>query len=156
MDKEWCKVMSPSRHKKKYVLVYLIQEDLRVLEYAKKYAEKNNFKVIYNKRSPEFIFRNSPQDFLSWISGAECVFTNSFHGTILSVIFGKRLAAQTVLVNGKENNRVAELLRRTGLECCALSDENPDGSPASADGAIGEMRQNGLDYLQNVCKRIAE
>ena len=122
------------------------------MDYAEEYAKKNNLKVIYNKKSPAFILHNSPKDFLSWIYYAENVFTNSFHGTMLSVIFGKKLAAQTTLLNGKENSRVAELLRSTGLEQCVLSADNADGGCADADDFIAQMRQNGLEYLKSVCK----
>lgn len=149
---EWSGVMNRKLCKKKYVLVYLIQEDLRVLRYAEEYAKKNGLKVIYNKKSPGFILHNSPQDFLSWIYYAECVFTNSFHGTMLSVIFGKQLAAQTMLINGKENSRVADLLRSADLEQCILSADNSDGGCANADDIISQMRQNGIEYLQGVCK----
>ena len=149
---EWSEIMSKRLCRRKYVLVYMIQEDLRVVKAAEEYARKHGLKIINNKRSPEFIFHNSPSEFLSWINYAECVFTNSFHGTILSVIFKKRLVAQTELTDGRENNRVAEILRKTGLEQCALSAVN-NGNEASSNIIIAEMRRSGIEYLRSVCTK---
>lgn len=50
------------------------------------------------------------------IQNAECVLTNSFHGTIFSVVMGKRLYVDIGKDKMNEvNNRMTEFLDRTGL-----------------------------------------
>lgn len=113
---EWMNVMSSRLYKGKYVLVYLIAEDDSILRKASDYAKKHKLKLINNKKSIEFIMHNSPNEFLSWIYYAECVFTNSFHGTAFSVMFGKKLVSEKRLNNGKVNERVNELLENKETE----------------------------------------
>ena len=83
----WKEVMPGRRCRQPYVFVYLIQQDVNVRRSARAYAEAHHCKIISNKTSPEFILHGGPGDFLSWICHAECVFTNSFHGTVFSVQF---------------------------------------------------------------------
>ncbi len=113
---EWESVMKKRIHKGKYVLVYLIQDDTNISKNAYDYAKKHGLKLINNKKSIEFILHNSPDEFLSWIYYAECIFTNSFHGTAFSVLFGKRLIAERMLKNGEINERVNELLENNDSE----------------------------------------
>ncbi len=107
---KWRDITSKRIYKKKYIFVYLVQQDVNVINAAKEYAKKHNLKLVSNKKSIKFMIRNSPADFLSWIYNAEGVFTNSFHGTVFSLIFNKPLAADVELISGKINNRVKELL----------------------------------------------
>ncbi len=115
-QEEWKSVMKKRLYKGRYILVYLIQEDVNVLKKAYDYAEKHGLKLINNKKSIEFILHNSPDEFLSWIYYAECVFTNSFHGTAFSVLFGKPLIADVKLKGGAINERVNELLGNKNTE----------------------------------------
>lgn len=113
---QWRRVATKRKLKKRYVFVYLIQEDVNVLTSAKKYAKENECDIIINKKSVEFILNNAPDHFLWWIENAEAVFTNSFHGTAFSIIFEKLLGADIILKNGKHNNRIEELLDSAGLK----------------------------------------
>lgn len=107
---EWKKLVLKRPCKEKYIFVYFIREPLHLLKYVDKLAQKTGCKVINAKKSMEFLAKCSPQDFLTWFYHAEYVVTNSFHGTVFSIMFEKQFVVE--LDNGKSvNNRSAELLK---------------------------------------------
>lgn len=81
-----------------YVLVYQVEEKPGVIEKAQEYAKEHGLKVICLVAYPSIAKRfsrlfdqeASPKDFLSYIKNANCVFTSSFHGTALSIVFEKQ------------------------------------------------------------------
>lgn len=152
LDKEeWKAVSSTEKHRKKYVFVYLIQEDVNVLDAAGRYAKEHGYDIIINKKSLEFIINNSPDSFLAWIEHAEAVFTNSFHGTAFSIIYQKLLAADVVLKDGGTNNRIKELLCSAGLKQCIITESNKVPSQANADKWLRLQKTNAREFLmQNI------
>ena len=143
---DWLGIAAKRLYKKKYVFVYLIQEDVNVMKAAEKYAKENNCKIISNKTSIEFILNNSPEKFLSWIYYSDAVFTNSFHGTAFSLILGKKLGADICLKNGKINNRIENILKNTLNENCIISDDNNCSVPLN--NKLNEIKNNGIDFLK--------
>ena len=152
LDKgEWEKVSSDNKYRKKYVFVYLIQDDVNVLAAARKYAKEHDCDIVFNKKSIEFIMKNSPDSFLAWIEQAEAVFTNSFHGTAFSIIYQKQLAADIVLMNGGINNRIKELLYSASLEQCIITNQNKMPAKAEANEWIQVQKNNARNFLkQNI------
>ncbi|WP_455950726.1 polysaccharide pyruvyl transferase family protein [Eubacterium sp.] len=149
LDKcQWKDIITKRIKKKKYVLVYLIQEDVNVVRVAREYANKHDYDIIINKKSIDFILNNSPECFLSWIDNAEAVFTNSFHGTAFSIIFNKMLGADIVLKNGGVNNRIRELLCSAGLDKCIISDKKSEPTKAEADKWLDRQRKSTYDFLK--------
>ena len=145
---QWRRVATKRKLKKRYVFVYLIQEDVNVLTSAKKYAKENECDIIINKKSVEFILNNAPDHFLWWIENAEAVFTNSFHGTAFSIIFEKLLGADIILKNGKHNNRIEELLDSAGLKECIISEENYVPKKANAKKWLNMQRKKAYEFLK--------
>ncbi len=151
LDKEqWLKITPPAFLKEKYVFVYLIQEDVNVLNVATKYAQEHNCKIINNKKSLEFIIKNSPESFLSWIYNSQCVFTNSFHATAFSLIFNKPLGADIELANGGVNNRVRELVNECCADNCIISNDNAFSTSYNCEKELHRLKAMGLDYLITV------
>ena len=150
----WEQIMSKRLLRQKYVFVYLIMKSDEVLEAARQYAADRGYKVICNKTSPEFILRGAPEDFLSWIRHAECVFTNSFHGTAFSLLFGKRLAAYTKNPDGERNMRVTEILERTQSQSCALRLGAAEVMASNAAASLEKLRSDALRYLEINCSDL--
>lgn len=114
--------------KKLTMLGYLMNvETLEELpwEVLKSYAVQSSidFKVVPLQGSEliipeEHVFCPSPIDWLSAYANAQCIVTNSFHGTIFSIIFNKPFL---VVTNGMEGSgggsvRFESLLKIFGLE----------------------------------------
>jgi len=149
----WQNVMSPRLMKEKYVFVYHILPDVHAMKAAEEYARKNHCKVISNKKSLQFILHGSPSDFLSWIFYADRVFTNSFHGTAFSLIFGKALGVETELRDGSVNHRVQEVLKKTGADKeCILRGGGECGAEVQAEIAVQAMANEGYAYLSEICR----
>lgn len=149
-QEQWKSVMKKRIYAKKYVLVYLVLPDVNVMEQARKYAQEHGCKIISNKSSLEFILHNSPADFLSWIYNAECVFTNSFHGTIFSLIFKKQLFSDIEMTNGQLNNRVLDLLKATNSVICSDKMLYNSQEINGTEEIFKEMRNSGLKYLKEI------
>lgn len=108
--------------KQKYILLYVINKRDEELskEVAFSLALKKGLKIVNPKVFPG-INRNhsnikvvkacSPEDWCSLINNSECVVTNSFHATAISIQLRKE-----VLVVRKDNSaRLEDLLKSTGL-----------------------------------------
>lgn len=101
---------------KKYVLIYNVQhyrpESKWMIRQAYEYASTINARV-YNLLVPSApsskIKRDDlsvgPREFLKLIDEADAVFTNSFHATAFSVIFGKKLFLHKAEAAGTTNSR---------------------------------------------------
>lgn len=96
-----------------YVLIYALGPDKRLTKIAKKIAKKNNIKIIelndkkQKKYFCEQISDAGPAEFLTLIKNAKVVVTNSFHGTIFSIIFQKEFYTITRL---NRNSRMENIL----------------------------------------------
>ena len=86
----------------KYVLVYCVFADRDLIEFAKKYAHENNYKLVeieccsgkvYTKNARKY---NSYgiEEWLSLIKYSEFNFTTSFHCCIFSILFKKKFYAK--------------------------------------------------------------
>ena len=98
--------------KKKYVFAYFVVENENLLHCAKTAAKALGVELIElhyfempNQKGRNAIADIGPKEFLYYIKNAEMVLTNSFHGTVFSIIFGKKFYSVY-----KENNRISHLL----------------------------------------------
>lgn len=149
---DWKYIASTRIIKEKYVFVYTVGEPIDLLKNAQDYSRKNGCKLITNKKSLEFFLHCSPEDFVSWILNADCIFTNSFHGTVFSTIFHKKFYVECKQVNGF-NNRAEFLLKFLGLESRILSNINDDSFAENwenVDKKIAEERNKSIMYLETI------
>lgn len=110
---------STFRPTKKYVLVYPMGngEENTMIQACKcaKYMKLPLYKISASKHKDNRIakqFNVNPYDFLALIDNAECIVTNSFHGTSFSIIFGKQFWAS---VAEGSNQRITSILGKSGL-----------------------------------------
>ena len=95
-----------------YVFVYIIGEDISLLELSKLYAKvyhKEIFVIYEDWTKNDGI---GPLQWLNLIACADIIFTNSFHGTAFSIIFQKQFF--TTISNNNRiqtvSSRITELL----------------------------------------------
>ena len=115
---EWKKEQGIAKINVPYMLVYLLQEDNKLLEYAKEYAKENSLKMIQVHPTTATYHDGcirwkmaGPKEFLALICHAQCVCTNSFHATSFSVIYQKKLIH---IPNKVSPDRTISLLNRIG------------------------------------------
>ena len=98
---EWnklCKKSTFNKIPKKYILYYSVNCKKYSWKIAKKLSKLTGIKVINLEEHPKIFGANfindyteGPEEFLYLIKNAEYIVTNSFHGTIFSLIFNKKL-----------------------------------------------------------------
>jgi len=148
-----------------YVLYFSLDMDtIKLKNAAVSFAKKRNLKIIFvtdNERKErykdlEHFGVASPSELLFLMDNASYIFTNSFHGTALSVILHKEFFVET---NIASNNRILDLLENTSLEDRALLDgkfaDSLDEKACSicwekVDEKIDEMLKGSKEFLKKI------
>ena len=148
----------------KYILVYLIFDDSEnvsyIMSHANRLAIKYNMKVIhYVYNIPEYVLGErgesfafaGVEEFLGYVKNAELIFTNSYHGTIFSIIY-ERLFYSYLRNDGK--TKVRELLTTLGLEdrilrpSLSLQDMEQKIDYIPVKKKLDLMRQESMEFLK--------
>lgn len=98
---EWLEVTAPKMIDEKYIFCYFFGDDCASRKIAMEYSIKNKIKIVtiphlngVNVLDDYFgdiqMPSASPEEFLSLINNAECVFTDSFHAVVFSQIFKRK------------------------------------------------------------------
>lgn len=129
LDREYWENYITPIPEEKYILVYQIHNDKKLGEYARNVAKEKGRKLIrisaslhQIKRPGKLIWIPNLGKFLSYIRNAECLITDSFHGTAFSIIFNTPFVE--VLPNNKTGSRNLSILNLTGLSHRILSNIN--------------------------------
>ncbi|MBR5564887.1 MAG: polysaccharide pyruvyl transferase family protein [Roseburia sp.] len=137
-----------------YVFAYFVVENETVSRCAKKVAELLGCELIelHYKKTPticgkNMIFDAGPSEFLTYIRDAKMVVTNSFHGTVFSILFQKKFYSVY-----KENGRIDNLLSFLGLEERHITEERQiqlekEIDYGQSDKGLQEYRQQSVDFL---------
>lgn len=114
--------------KKKYILVYQIHNDKKLDRYAKAAAKRVGLPLVRVSasfhqcvRGGKFKFCPDIGEFLSYIKNAQCLITDSFHGTAFALNFNTPFVE---VLPGETSTRNMSILRLTGLTDRILKDEN--------------------------------
>ena len=98
---EWHEESSKERkYSEKYILCYFLGNNIEHRKFAERLRKKTGYKIVslnhadeYVKYSDEFCdyapFDIGPREWISLIENAEYVCTDSFHGTVFSILFNK-------------------------------------------------------------------
>lgn len=124
----WMGIAKPIKEKK-FILVYQLHNDKHVGEYAKKVAETMGLPLIrvstsfhQISREGKFVWCPTIGEFLSYIKDAECLITDSFHGTAFAINFNTPFVE--VLPNNNTGTRNMSILKTTGLSDRILKNHN--------------------------------
>ena len=102
---DWKSIASPRRVKENYLFCYYHHNDEELSRLARAFARKRRLRIVtipfpgieYNEADIRFgslrYDAAGPADFLSLILHADYVFTDSFHASVFSLLFGKRFLA---------------------------------------------------------------
>lgn len=157
----WRQFASRRKEEEPYVFVYMLRPDKGVIELAKRVAEERKCKIIYTGlytdriKGVTTICDAGVEDFLSYIDFADAVVTNSFHGTVFSVLFKKPFLSVKLETT---SSRVESFLEMTGLgtrlvKAPFISATIPDADYVKADNVLARERMKSLDYLASICNR---
>lgn len=115
---DWQSFCNKGKPRDGYVFVYNLNRNRTVTEIAKIIAKKKNLRIVNFADTFNFIsgaenkVLNTPIDFLKYISNADFVVTDSFHGTAFSLNFHREFISVPA---PKYNSRLESILKQVGL-----------------------------------------
>ena len=157
---EWRKLGHQRKSKKKYVLVYQIHNDKRVGRYAKEYAKRKGLPLIRISpffhqvtREGKLHYLPDVSEFISYIDNAECLITDSFHGTAFAINLNTDFIE--ILPNTNTGSRNQSILKLTGLTDRIVTDMddfsliNKKIEFSSVNKIIEDERKNSFEVLRS-------
>ncbi len=105
----------------KYILVYKITKADKLLPFSKELSKKTGLPIVYipNDLKSGSIGKLKtnvgPEEWLGYIKNAEYVVTNSFHGTVFSILFNKKFFAEVSSKVNPSTSRLKSLLEMFDL-----------------------------------------
>lgn len=143
---------------KRYCIVYAYKErisDEDTINAVKKYCKKHNLVPIAPFGKQKWIKSTKPLtpfELLKAFENAECIVTDTFHGTIFGAKFGKKLA---VIIRDSNRNKLEDLTKRLGIEGHILTDINElekilsiELDRSRIDGVLKDARKETFKYLE--------
>lgn len=121
--KEFSLARNDGGRKEKYIFVYILgdrESAKNIASHARELAKQVNcsIKYVYSRHLKEigqaqYCYGSGPREFLELIYNATYVLTNSFHATVFSVLYEKKMC---VFPREGSSSRMEELLHNLGLE----------------------------------------
>lgn len=158
----------------KYIFCYFLGNNRENRKFAKRLKEQTGYQIVALLHMDEFIpedenfadiapYDAGPKEFVNLIRNAEYVCTDSFHGTVFSVIFGRKFFVFNRYRESDRmstNTRIDSLLnmlsledrRKKGAERTECLAENIDFTGAYE--ILEEKRRESLEYLQAAVGKI--
>lgn len=156
-----------------YILVYFMKKDADVVDWMIRAAEtiaarERKRVVLLNGREwkvfttrHKMIFNAGPGEFLRLIRDADAVVTDSFHGAVFSIVFGRMLAVPQFGERDSRSaaqTRLSNLLRLAERQGCFHPIESPldlerfRASPRTGSdvASLVQERNSSMAFLENV------
>ena len=148
---EWSSLTAERTVPEEYILCYGISRSEALEPYIRRLAEETGLPVVQlcgtrHKLHPKarMVFDAGPAEFLSLMRHAAYVCTNSFHGTVFSVVFQRPFftAVAPAELRDPERSRTFSLLSRLGLADRVAGRESAAGLLDVPDWPAAEARLN--------------
>lgn len=149
----------------KYLLCYFLADKPWYYEYARAMAKHLKLKLLLIPSNPKQLHRKErcrqpvgPEEFVSLIRHAQYVLTDSYHGSIFSMLFRRDfiyLKRFTDTDPACQNIRIYSLFEKTGLMARIVEKkkfEAADTSPidySKVDSILQDFRNHSREFLQN-------
>lgn len=146
---QWMNLIKSNFIHDEYLLVFNVEKPINDISFAKNYAKKYSLKVVYindrtliKDKDIYYIEAPSPIEFLTLFAYAKVVVTNSFHGTVFSIIFRKKFFVE--LNNRKSRNiRIENLLDELDIKNREIVDGKSIDINPSTDWSLVERILDG-------------
>ena len=145
-------------HDEKYLFTYFLGE--RIDDVVNKIASQRNLRVINMLDLDNFEhYTTSPEEWIYLIHHAELIYTDSFHGTVFSILFKRPFVVCDRIGKGiysQMNSRINTLLKQFNLSSRRGTSSNlyEIGDPynidyGDVDSVLKIKRQEAYDYLNS-------
>lgn len=135
---KWPEFIKPSKEANDYIFLYFTPNNNEFISAVKKFAEKNNCKIVHLTQSMqkyngiERVSNASPIDFINYIAHAKYVITGSFHALCFSIMLKKEFYVTSSPAK-ERNGRLVQFLSNLGLEDRLLLSEKYDFNSPECD-----------------------
>lgn len=170
---EWDEIAAKkASFRKPYIMVYYVNHIRNVVDHAKKLREATGLDVLLftSITQEEQLLGNigkdcgfismvtaAPDEFLSYIKNAEYIISDSFHCTVLSILYHKQFFIAPLNGSKTVNARVADLLTCLGIERKPDVDGIEDRIDWNqVDTALQEYRLQSIEYLDRIVSAAKE
>ena len=150
-EKEWKKLIPlEKKMNEKYIFAYFLGANIDHRKAVEELSKKTGYKIVTLKHLDQYVpydenfgdytpYDVSPADFLNYIRNAEYVCTDSFHGSVFSIIHKKQFVVFN-RYNDKskhsKNSRIDSLCDNLGINNCRYT------------GNIEDVLNNKIDFSQ--------
>lgn len=113
---DWTQIAQPHKNKpnKEYLVTYFLTENKNTSRFINSFARKNNLKIVrLGTIRDRIYYTTNPNEFIDFIKNAKIIFTDSFHGSVFSILFKKPFV---VFKRGNMNSRIDTLLSNFKFE----------------------------------------
>lgn len=154
---------------KGYILVYQLEYSDTLMHFARLLSQKENLPLKFVKKpkkgakAEEICPHTSPEEWIGLFAGADYVITNSFHGTVFSILFHKKFFTEITKerIRGSMSSRLENLLNFCGLTDRLLGEGSIEKSHSPIDyEAVDEKlrgkREASLRYLFQMVEQRKE
>lgn len=154
----WRRLKSSIKEKEPYIFVYMLRPDDDLIKLALKIGKEKKCNILYTGNYAyqydgiNTILDAGIEDFLSYIDNAEAIVTNSFHGTVFSILFEKPFLSVKI---ASTSSRVESMLGMLGLMSQLVSSTTETYSfsinYAEVMSILDIKRNESLQYLKTIC-----
>ena len=154
---------------KGYILVYMIGENKEILNIAKQFASENNVEVKYisdrwmTRKGVTNLRKVNPAEWIYLFKNSDYIITNSFHGTVFSILFRKKFVVLGNADSKKRASRLVNILSELNLTNRMTYDykealyELPlDIDYDSVEGLLAVRRNDSLETLKSLVREKGE
>lgn len=129
---QWKNIITPSKIKEPYILLFTLNYRKELIDFCSRLRTESGKKLVYICLSQPIDVSNlvdviiddaGPQEFLGYINSAEMVITDSFHGTVFSLILDACNIFSYVPSSQKRGKRITDLLDTYNLSDHVLHDD---------------------------------
>lgn len=147
---EWKRMAVYPDIRKSYILLFILSFSEPLVQYALKLGKESGLRLVVVNQLQSLCMEGSydsvtdagPKEFLGYIANADMVMTDSFHGTVFSIIMGAKNFYTYIAPGNKRGSRITDLLETFGLQDHLL--------PTELDKSYDELAQNGIDRSEEL------
>ena len=161
----WLKLCESPKNRGKYILVYKITTVDNLLDFARNLSQKTKLPVVYipNDLKSGCIgslkLNVGVEQWLGYIKNAEYVVTNSFHGTVFSILFGRKFFSEVSRKVNPSTSRLLTLLEMFHLKERIIADYKEfllfkELDMLEIDRVLFQQRKMTEEFFQTVYKEV--
>lgn len=158
---EWEKVIKPVKIDRPYILVYQLGVSADVVSLAKRIASEQKMKIVFipfpvgKLTKGKWDISAGPMELISYIHDAAYVITDSFHGTLFSILFNKQFFTKIAGTHASVGARIFDLLDSYKLTDRIVGKDVDSGVKINYN-EINRILDKNRDLSFNILRNIVE